>query len=91
MKRPIQQPDVTPPTDPANPVATAPAPQRHKPFHGGYVSDFEQFLNNYLAQHPQVVEDRQRGWNIWWDHRVDLDELDKQRADSVARKPYHYE
>lgn len=62
-----------------------------KPFHSGYVSEFEQFLNGYLAEHPDVVEDRQRGWYIWWDHRVDLDELDKQRSSSVAAKPYQYE
>ncbi len=62
-----------------------------KPFHGGYVSEFEQFLDGYLEQHPDVVEDRQRGWYIWWDHRVDFDELDKQRAASVAAKPYQYE
>ena len=58
---------------------------------GGYVSEFEQFLDTYLAQHPEVEQDRKRGWNIWWDHRVDLDNLDKQRKDSVPIKPYGYE
>lgn len=57
----------------------------------GYMSEFDQFLHGYLAEHPEVVEDRQRGWYIWWDHRVDLDELDKQRDSSVPTKPYHYE
>ncbi len=57
----------------------------------GYVSEYEQFLDAYLAQHPDIVEDRQRGWYIWWDHRVDLDDLDKQRRDTVPDKPYHYE
>ena len=57
----------------------------------GFTSEFEQFLHGYLEQHPEVVEDRQRGWYIWWDHRVDLDELDKQRENSVPEKPYHYE
>ena len=56
-----------------------------------YVSEFENFLNGYLERHPDVKEDQQRGWYIWWDHRVDLDELDKQRRDSVPVKPYHYE
>ncbi len=65
-------------------------PALHRPG-DGYVSEFEQFLNGYLAQNPDVVEDRQRGWYIWWDHRVDLDELDKQRRDAVPAKPYHYE
>lgn len=66
-------------------------PEQYRPFAGGYVSDFDQFLHGYLVAHPEVVEDRQRGWYIWWDHRVDRDELDKQREDTVAKKPYHYE
>jgi hypothetical protein len=66
-------------------------PQQYRPFAGGYVSEFDQFMNTYLAKKPQVVEDRQRGWYLWWDHRVDLDELDKQRESSVPEKPYHYE
>lgn len=69
----------------------APGAKPFKPFHSGYVSEFEQFLDGYLDQHPDVVENRQRGWYIWWDRRVDLDELDKQRHDSVAAKPYQYE
>lgn len=64
---------------------------RYRPFGGGYVSDFEQFMNRFIAEHPEVEQDRRRGWSIWWDHRVDLDELDKQRADQVPEKPYHYE
>ncbi|MES3025974.1 MAG: DUF3460 family protein [Pseudomonadota bacterium] len=56
-----------------------------------YVSEFDQFLGDYLGEHPEVEEDKMRGWYIWWDHRVDLDELDKQRKDAVPVKPYHYE
>lgn len=66
-------------------------PERYRPFAGGYVSEADQFLGQFLREHPEVEEDRQRGWYIWWDHRVDLDELDKQRADAVPVKPYHYE
>lgn len=68
-----------------------PKPVKYRVGHGGYVSEFDQFLDRFLRQHPEVPEDQQRGWYIWWDHRVDLDELDKQREDSVAVKPYSYE
>jgi hypothetical protein len=57
----------------------------------GYTSEFGQFMNNYLARHPEVEEDRQRGWYIWWDHRIDFDELERQRHSAVPEKPYHYE
>ena len=62
----------------------------YRPKHSGYVSDFEAYLNSYKAAHPEVEEDQMRGWYIWWDHRVDFDELDKQRQDSVPVKPYYY-
>lgn len=66
-------------------------PEQYRPMSGGYVSEFEQFMDGFLAQRPDVEEDRQRAWYIWWDHRVDLDELEKQRQDTVPEKPYHYE
>lgn len=65
--------------------------RKYRPFAGGYVSEFDQFMGQYLAQRPQVVEDRQRGWTIYWDHRIDPDELDQQRENAVPEKPYHYE
>jgi hypothetical protein len=54
------------------------------------VSEFEQFLNRYSAEHPHMEEDQLRGWYIYWDHRVDFDELSKQQADTVPYKPYFY-
>ena len=65
--------------------------EKYRPFSGGYVSDFEQFLNGYLEQHPDIPEDQQRGWYIWWDHRLDLDELEKQRKSEIPVKPYTYD
>jgi hypothetical protein len=48
-------------------------------------------LTDFLHQHPEVEEDRRRGWKIWWDHRIDLDLLDQQRRNAVPFKPYQYE
>ncbi|HEX8606064.1 MAG TPA: DUF3460 family protein [Pseudoduganella sp.] len=55
-----------------------------------YVSEFEQFLNQYKEEHPQVEVEQRRGWKIWWDHRQDLDAVDRQKKDSVQTKPYYY-
>ncbi|HEU4777093.1 MAG TPA: DUF3460 family protein [Telluria sp.] len=68
---------------------TIPAPYR--PFAGGYVSEADQFLADLLHTHPAMVEDQRRGWYLLWDKRVDLDALEKARADTVPVKPYHYE
>lgn len=45
-------------------------------------------MQDCLGQHPEVVGDQRQGWYIGWDHRVDLDELDKQRRVEVPFKAY---
>lgn len=66
-------------------------PKHYHSFKHGYVSDFEKFIDGYMEQHPEVQEDQQHGWYIWWDHRLDLAELDKLRDNEVPAKPYQYE
>jgi hypothetical protein len=58
---------------------------------GGYVSEFEQFLNGYLAGHPNVEPDQRRGWYIWWDHRANFDELAREHKDAVPVHSYYYD
>jgi hypothetical protein len=58
---------------------------------GGYISEFEQFLNSYMAGHPGLERDQQRGWYIWWDHRVNLDDEARVRTDTVPVHSYYYE
>jgi hypothetical protein len=58
---------------------------------GGYVSEYEQFLNVYLASHPEVRSDQKRGWYIWWDHQVDSKDLEPRRNDDAPAKSYKYE
>ena len=65
--------------------------EKYRPASQAYVSEFDRFIHDYLARHPEVEEDRRRGWTIWWDHRVDLDELDKQRQNELPVKPYVYD
>ena len=65
--------------------------QPYRVGHSGYVSEFDQFLNAYLAGHPSVEPDQQKGWYLLWDHKVDLRELEKERQDTVPVIPYSYE
>lgn len=58
---------------------------------GPYVSEFEQYMDAFLKRHPDVVCDQERGWYIWWDHRLDLDAVEKERASEVPAKPYPYD
>ena len=58
---------------------------------GPYLSEFARFMDDFLAKHPDVVEDQERGWYIWWDHRLDLAELKKEQEGEVPSKPYPYD
>jgi len=31
-----------------------------------YVSEFMVFIDAYLKEHPEVVKDQRRGWDIFW-------------------------
>lgn len=63
----------------------------YHPGHAGYVSEFEQFLEEYAGQHPHMEEDQMQGWYLLWDKPVDFDALEKARADTVTVKSYQYE
>ncbi|WP_243491125.1 DUF3460 family protein [Massilia violaceinigra] len=65
--------------------------EKYRPAGRGYVSEFDRFIHDFLARHPEVEQERRRGWDIWWDQRVDLDELDKQRENALPVKPYVYD
>ncbi len=56
----------------------------------GYVSDFTVFMNRYLKEHPEVVEDQQRGWNIYWNHAVDFEELKEAEEDRAPDDTYGF-
>ncbi len=56
----------------------------------GYVSDFTVFMNRYLKEHPEVVEDQQRGWNIDRNHAVDFEELKEVEEDRAPDDTYGF-
>lgn len=68
-----------------------PKPADYRPRHSGYVSEYDQFHNAYMAGHPGAERDQRRGWTIWWDRQVDLADWKKQREDAVPVKSYQYE
>ena len=55
-----------------------------------YVSEFECFFGKLLDEHPELVEDQRVGWNIWWDHKVDLEAERVARTDAVPTPSYYY-
>lgn len=58
--------------------------------HAGYVSEFGQYIDKFLVDHPEVIADQRKGWDIFWDHNVDLEELKKAADDSAPATGYYY-
>lgn len=56
----------------------------------GYVSEFTRFMEQYLDEHPEVVRDRQVGFNIFWNRKVDLKALAQAEKDSEPNDSYGF-
>jgi hypothetical protein len=55
-----------------------------------YVSEFMNFMNQYLKEHPEVVEEQRRGWNFFWNAKVDLTAPDITKEDCVPNDSYGF-
>ncbi|MDE2585407.1 MAG: DUF3460 family protein [Betaproteobacteria bacterium] len=55
-----------------------------------YVSEFTRFMSQYLADHPEALEEQRRGWDIYWDHHVDFSAQEKAREDAVPDDTYGF-
>ena len=42
-------------------------------------------------RHPEVRENRRRGWRIYWERPANFRELERTMADTVPEPPYHYD
>jgi len=65
---------------------------RHEPrkVDRGYVSEFEAFINHFLEEHPEVVDDQRRGRALYWDHKVDWATREKAEQDQVPDSRYGF-
>lgn len=67
---------------------------RHHPHldaHSPYVSEFEKFMHQFLDEHPATLKNQRDGWNIFWDHNIDPDDLRNAYRDTVPVKAYPYD
>lgn len=55
-----------------------------------YVSEFTDFMDHYLKDHPEVVQDQGVGRSIYWDKRVDPETLDQAAKDTVPDDAYGF-
>lgn len=55
-----------------------------------YVSEFTGFIDGYLKDHPEVVEDQKRGWDIFWNPKIDPVAQGKAQEDIVEDDSYGF-
>jgi hypothetical protein len=56
-----------------------------------YISEFTEFIDGFLTEHPEVIADQHQGWKIFWDKKVDFDEMAHIKQATVPAKPYVYD
>ena len=55
-----------------------------------YVSDFTKFINGWMAEHPEELEEQKQGRALWWDKPQALADQQADLESKVAQKPYPY-
>lgn len=56
-----------------------------------YQSEFTQFIDQWLDQHPEQREEQKKGRALWWDKPQDLETQKIYQAATVEQKPYPYQ
>ena len=56
-----------------------------------YESDLTTFMREFLARKPQVVEQQREGRALWWDKKLDPDDIERRAASNVPQKGYVYQ
>ena len=56
-----------------------------------YESEFTKFARELKQKNPQLEEEQRKSRAIWWDHKQDLEELERARQSRVKQKPYVYQ
>ncbi|MFM9881484.1 MAG: DUF3460 family protein [Burkholderiales bacterium] len=60
-------------------------------FRKHYESDLTKMMRGLLQEKPQIVEEQRRGRALWWDKKLDRDELARDQESHVKQKPYVYQ
>jgi uncharacterized protein DUF3460 len=55
-----------------------------------YVSEITRLLNE-VASDPAVERSQREGWHIFWDKKIDFDEMDRLTAAELPPKGYVYD
>ena len=57
----------------------------------GYESDATRMIRELLEIKPGIADEQKKGRALWWDRKLDLDLLRRERESRVAQKGYVYQ
>ncbi|MFZ5523356.1 MAG: DUF3460 family protein [Pseudomonadota bacterium] len=55
-----------------------------------YVSDFTKFIDQYLDEHPEVVEEQKQGWASFWQLKAEIRAPEISKDDIAADDGYGF-
>ncbi len=56
-----------------------------------YESEFTKFMRELKQQRPQLEAEQRKSRAIWWDHKQDLETLQRDKASRVKQQAYVYQ
>lgn len=57
----------------------------------GYESDATRLIRGLLAEKPGIADEQRKGRSLWWDKKLDPDQLRRVRESRVPQKGYVYQ
>ena len=55
-----------------------------------YISEFETFMNQFLHEHPEVIEEQKRNWRSFWEPEIDRETAHPRIEDLVEDDQYGF-
>ena len=56
-----------------------------------YESEFTKFMHEFKQQRPQLEVEQRKSRAIWWDHKQDLETLERAKESRVEQQAYVYQ
>ena len=56
-----------------------------------YESDAAKLLSELMREKPQIANEKAKGLALWWNCKLDADELRRAQDSAVRQQPYVYQ
>lgn len=56
-----------------------------------YESEFTKFVRELKQKNPQLEAEQRKSRSIWWDHKQDLETLEREKESRVKQQAYVYQ